>query len=465
MAPISTASEWRGGQKPAATRTAMARVLCWMTAVFLGLFVVAARAASDWIDELPKVTTVAHAVTEQLKVDTANWNFDMRGTALKDDDDLFAVYMVGTFVHLRKIILFKYQEEKSLSPERIAKLKSVVAAYLEAELFIGQGVGPGRRGYLTTAQKCRDIACYRRWFKTGYSNVYISASYRERILSRLFCGDRAAELDRLAQSYAGRTPYLPSPAETSTIDPEVAGVAPAGCSVYGGDANRNGLCDDWENSTRTAGLDGPYCSADLAVQGRTGDTALRLTRSDAASAEYGFLILRDLRSASGGYYTTPPIRSSQPRTTSGQPLFGDTDFGKSLGTAFPPSSKELASFTLVAAVHTHPPDLDLPFRGGPGADAIGFKNDHFSMKDFDLAVRLMDRMPTHFGPGLDIQTDLEKIYVITARNGCIRAFKTKNGDRKFTEAEMLLSEVPRSVDLYAQYFDREEEIHCFKPDP
>ena len=86
------------------------------------------------------------------------------------------------------------------------------------------------------------------------------------------------------------------------------------------------------------------------------------------------------------------------------------------------------------------------------------------MKDFELAVRLRDRVPTHFGPGLDIQTDLEKIYVITARNGCIRAFKPEHDDRKFYDAELLFSEVPRSVDLYGKYFDREEEIYCFKPD-
>jgi hypothetical protein len=441
-----------------------ARVICWLTAISLGLHAVTARAASDWIDELPTVTTVAHAVREQLKVDTAEWNFSARGIALEDDDDLFAVYLVGTLVLLRKIVLFKYQEDKSLSPERVAKLKLAVAGYLEAELLIGKEIG-NRRGYLSAAQKCRDIDCYRRWFKTGYSNVYISAAYRERILARLYCGDRAAQLNQLAQSYAGRTPYLPSPAETRIIDPEVAGIAPAGCSAYGGDANRDGLCDDWESSTRTTSLDGPYCSADLAVQGRAGETALRLTRGDVDSVEHGFMILRDLRRSSGGYYATPPVRTSVPRSTSGQPLFGAADFGKSLAIALRPSSKELASFTWVAAVHTHPSDLDFPFRGGPGADAIGFKNDHFSMKDFDLAISLMDRVPTHFGPGLDIQTDLEKIYVITARNGCIRAFKPQNGDRTFKDAELLLSEVPRSVDLYAKYFDREEEIHCFNPSP
>ena len=141
----------------------------------------------------------------------------------------------------------KNQGEKSLSLDRETKLKYMVAAYLEAELLIGKEVG-NRQGYLSAAQKCRDKDCSRRWFKTGYSNVYISASYRARILTRLFaCGGRAAELDRLAQSYAGRTPYFPSPAETEQIVPELKGLAPWGCCVYGGDAKGNGLCDDWRN--------------------------------------------------------------------------------------------------------------------------------------------------------------------------------------------------------------------------
>jgi hypothetical protein len=224
------------------------------------LFPLTARAQSDWIDELPGVTFVGQAVAEQLKVDTADWRFDQRGIALKDDDDLFAVYMAGTLVLMRQIILYKYQEEPSMSSERKEKLKAVVAAYLEAELVIGQGIG-ARRGYLTTAQKCRDSDCYRRWFKTGMSNVG-SASYRGRILKRLFCDeDRAKELDRLAQSYATRAPYLPSPAQTLSIEPEFAGIAPAGCSAYGEDGDHNQLCDDWQKNSLTSIAEAPACGA------------------------------------------------------------------------------------------------------------------------------------------------------------------------------------------------------------
>jgi len=214
---------------------------------------VAAHAQSDWIDELPTVTSVAHAVTDQLKVDTAKWRFEERGVALKDDDDLYAVYMVGTFMLLRQIILYKYQEEATLTPERQAKLRNAVASYLEAELLIGRGIGK-RRGYLTTAQKCRDLDCHRRWFKLGVHGV-LSASYRARILKQLFCDpERATELDRLAQSYATRAPYMRSPAETLTVEPEFAGVAAAGCDAYGGDADRNGLCDNWRNTPQNPPL-------------------------------------------------------------------------------------------------------------------------------------------------------------------------------------------------------------------
>jgi hypothetical protein len=225
----------------------MTRVLTCMIVPFLALLAFGARAGNDWIDDLPSVTTVAHAATEELKVTTSNWKFDARGIALKDDDDLAAVTLVGTLILMRKIMLYKYNQEPALSREREAKLRSIVAAYLEAELLIGQATG-NRRGYLTTAHRCRDIECYRRWFANDISNIFIRAEYRTRILKRLYpCGERALELDQLAQSHGLRAPSLPSPAVTLTIDPAIAGVGPSGCTTYGGDANRNGLCDDWEN--------------------------------------------------------------------------------------------------------------------------------------------------------------------------------------------------------------------------
>ncbi|MCW5619953.1 MAG: hypothetical protein KIS79_02455 [Burkholderiales bacterium] len=234
-------------------------------------------------------------MVEQLKIDTADWRFDVRGIALEDDDDLFAVYMTGTLVLMRRIILYKYQEEASLSPEREAKLRCVVASYLEAELLIGEAVGK-RRGYLTTAHKCRDPECYRRWFKTGISNV-ASASYRGRILPRLFQHDaRAAELDRLVQSHAVGAPYMPSPAVTLMMEPVLKGVARAGCFVYGGDANGNGLCDDWENPQADTGAFA--CGIALEKVRMAADDGLRVTLVKGSAAPGSTVSLRVLRAES-----------------------------------------------------------------------------------------------------------------------------------------------------------------------
>ena len=58
------------------------RLHCWIIGV-LCVSPVAAHAQSDWIDELPTVTAVAYAVTDQLKVHTANWRFAERGSSSK----------------------------------------------------------------------------------------------------------------------------------------------------------------------------------------------------------------------------------------------------------------------------------------------------------------------------------------------------------------------------------------------
>ena len=210
---------------------AMARVVRRIAVALLALFALAARAEeSDWIDELPTVTAVAHAVAEQLKVDFAGWRFDAGGitfTVENDKEEFFALYVVNTLVLLRQIILYKYQEEKSLweeeeasedeaeleeeplSPEtkakleaRKGKLRCMVATYLEAELLIGKGVGK-RLSSKAAGASCRDDECYRRWFKLGVGSP--GASYRARFLPRLFPRRRLGRrLDRLAQSYAVR---------------------------------------------------------------------------------------------------------------------------------------------------------------------------------------------------------------------------------------------------------------------
>lgn len=204
-----------------------------------------ACAENDWIDTFPGVTEVARAAYEELKVTEAKAKIDMT-----HDDDSIAVNLAGTFMVLRGIAFLKYNDEENMSPEREEKLRKVMAAYEEAELTIGNGAAK-RKGYIKAAspkgQNCKDLACYRRWFANDILNISGSADYRSRILTRLFpCDGVGAAYVALRQSAGVQMPHLPSPAVTMAVEDELAGVGPAGCDVYGGDANDNGLCDVWE---------------------------------------------------------------------------------------------------------------------------------------------------------------------------------------------------------------------------
>lgn len=204
-----------------------------------------ACAQNDWIDTFPGVTEVARAAYEELKVTAAKAKIDMT-----HDDDSIAVNLAGTFMILRGIAFLKYNEEDNMPPAREEKLRKVLAAYEEAELTIGNGAAK-RSGYIKrgppTGQDCKDMACYRRWFANDILNISGSADYRERILTRLFpCDGLGKTFVALRQSAGVQMPHLPSPAVTMTVEEELAGVGPAGCEVYGGDSDGDGLCDAWE---------------------------------------------------------------------------------------------------------------------------------------------------------------------------------------------------------------------------
>ncbi len=216
----------------------------------LGLFAVVptlaqAQEQSDWLDEFPSVTAVAHAAFEELAVTAKRGNLD-----LTRDDDSIAVNLAGTFVALRQILMLKRNAEPDMSIERAQKLREILAAYEEAELTIGQGatdrVGYIKRGPPTGMGCGSDMECYRRWFQLHLNASSGRAEYRHRLLRRLFpCGTLAKELDDLRQKNVVRMPYTPSPSTTLAVDRQLEGVGKAGCSAYGGDADGNGLCDDW----------------------------------------------------------------------------------------------------------------------------------------------------------------------------------------------------------------------------
>jgi hypothetical protein len=253
--------------------------------VLLSLLALDARAQADWIDAFPSVTTVAHAAFEELKVTSQRSTVD-----LSADDDSIAVNLAGTLVVLRQIMFLKYNDEPPMLKEREDKLRKLVAAYMEAELTIGQGADT-RRGYLTrqppTGQGCRDRECYRRWFELHLNASSGRAEYRARVLKRLFpCGSLAKDLNDLRQKHALTVPHMPSPAVTRTLEPEIAGIGPVGCTSYGGDANSNGLCEDWENTS--AGDKPPVAVA--AAASPSGGIRMTKLRNDYTTPGHGLRV-------------------------------------------------------------------------------------------------------------------------------------------------------------------------------
>ena len=86
---------------------------------------------------------------------------------------------------------------------------------------------------------------------------------------------------------------MPSPAVTGEMEAEVLGLAPAGCSVYGGDANGDGLCDDWENSKASPGA--LACRIVLEKVGMAEGGGLRVTLAKGSvtpGQSVGFRVLR-----------------------------------------------------------------------------------------------------------------------------------------------------------------------------
>ncbi len=233
-----------------------------------------AHGQEDWLDGFPPVTAVAHGAYEELKVTAA-------GNKIVIDDDSVAVNLAGTFVVLREILQLKYDDEWWTSAERKERYRRLVASYMEAELTIGKGAA-GRQGYIRgeppvgAGLGCgNDMACYRRWFLVHLNANTSRAEYRERFLRRLFpCGDVARELNDQRQEATGGMDYTPSPAATLTIDPDLAGLAPAGCEAYGGDANANGLCDGWEAVPKP---EATACEVDLLKVRRANDGGLTVS--------------------------------------------------------------------------------------------------------------------------------------------------------------------------------------------
>lgn len=183
-----------------------------------------------------------------------------------------------------------------------------------------------------------------------------------------------------------------------------------------------------EISTQPKGLHGPYGTLNDAMRlDSGGGLALQLTAS--GKSEYGYLILRDQRLASGGYYSTPPVRSSQDPNTVGRPVVTGEDFMASWKKAFENSCADIDQFGLVATVHTHP-DMPSP-------------SNNFSADDFNQAITEKKRGPA-----------FEKIFMISAIDRKVRVFEPRATDKEFNALELwTASSIPQLVPKWHRYAD------------
>lgn len=220
---------------------------------------------------------------------------------------------MGTLTLLRWIMLFQALEEGGATPPRFptakwvmeqasaglekmtktrsARLQSLEAMYMQAELVIGRGTGK-RRGFLTTQRKCdtnvgfsmpvgnRDVRCYPYWFHNYLGNTYPSMEHRRQTLPKLFPKDRAQHYVDLVTRYvmAAPSPYEPS---LTLAMPQGSGYAMPGpdyCKPYGGDRNGNGLCDGWEKPlSKTATAESSTGGSNVVCKGS--DTAKSIATS------------------------------------------------------------------------------------------------------------------------------------------------------------------------------------------
>lgn len=201
-----------------------------------------------------------------------------------------------------------------------------------------------------------------------------------------------------------------------------------------------------------SGLHGPYTSTEDAMK-RDAAPALALFLTGTGKSEFGFLILRDKRRQTGGYYTTPPVRSSQDPNTVNRPLLSWNDYMTSWRDAITRTCGNYDDFMVVASVHTHP-QCRVEFSWD-----ICFRSDSFSATDFNHAIQP--------NPPAEIKNYLqfEKIYMINANDRVLRRFEPLASDEPISASWVWLSDVagsPWLVPPWRTYNDRVVPIRTYK---
>jgi hypothetical protein len=104
------------------------------------------------------------------------------------------------------------------------------------------------------------------------------------------------------------------------------------------------------------------------------------------------------------------------------------------------------------------------------SNASCFRNDYFSMADFDQAIGLSKMHPnaTFIAGKASPWTQFEKIILVAARTRCVQTFAPLPDDQPFTGVEEALEfmtayAIPRvAADRYDQLWKRQVQAYCYK---
>jgi hypothetical protein len=241
-----------------------------------------AAAQDDWLDDMPSVAAVAHAVRDEVGV-----HWQPQG-ATADDPDNYAVRLAGTFAMLRWFMLFEALRETNPTPlpgviaplrepkmtkQRSDRMDAKAVEYRQVELAIERGIGK-RAGYIKKECDRKDSYlnirggmmfatpqdCYRWKYGGGVNGSKIQFTWRQAIFPRLFCNKGKRYHERYQEYFADDSftqrgnpgprphnyaylrvkqwPVIAQPQSTAAV-----------CAAHGGDANGDGLCDGWQGAS------------------------------------------------------------------------------------------------------------------------------------------------------------------------------------------------------------------------
>ena len=226
--------------------------------------IVRAGETSDWLDDMPAVPVVVDVVRQYTDGQIR------QNPQLAANPDYFPMQLIGTFVLLRWVMEFQVETLGALPPSRAKRMREIALEYMQTEYAIGLGTTQ-RNGYVR--QLCHRDGPNRAFFKTFpsadechryvtqqiVSNIYASFVYRNAVFPLLFCGHAKVYLDLMQANILTLPAPERSPAVTGVMADRVTPLGSGVCASYGGDANRNGLCDDWEKPTATNAAERSRC--------------------------------------------------------------------------------------------------------------------------------------------------------------------------------------------------------------